>query len=109
MLVTSLGVLEQLNAIQLRLFRKEVRLSEARAANAAFRVDMNNGVFAIRAMTEEVFIQARRLALRWTARLGTRSLDIIHVAAAIALRADALQTFDDRQKRLARAAGVPIA
>ena len=84
-LITALGELELVNAVQLRLFRKEVRSSEARAARAALRADLRDGVFAIQALSEEMFAHARRLASRWTARLGTRSLDIIHVAAAIAL------------------------
>ena len=103
-IITPLGELELVNAIQLRLFRKEVRPSEARAATASLRVDVDNGVFAMLALPEEVFTHARQLAARWTARLGTRSLDIMHVAAAIALRADAFQTFDDRQRKLAKAA-----
>jgi predicted nucleic acid-binding protein len=108
-IITPLGELELVNAVQLRLFRKEVRPSEARAATAAFRVDVHNGVFAMRALPEEVLSHARQLAARWTARLGTRSLDIIHVAAAVALRADAFQTFDDRQRKLAKAAGLVVA
>ena len=103
-LITPLGELELINAVQLRLFRKEVRPGEARAANAAFRADLHEGVFAVRALSEDVFGYATRLASRWTARLGARSLDIIHVAAAIALRADAFYTFDDRQRKLAKAA-----
>jgi hypothetical protein len=36
-----------------------------------------------------------------TSGLGTRTLDILHLAAAIVLGADSFQTFDDRQKKLA--------
>jgi predicted nucleic acid-binding protein len=103
-LITPLGELELVNALQLRLFRKEVRLPEARAAYAAFRADLHDGIFAVRALPEEAFTHARQLASRWTARLGTRSLDIIHVATAIALRANEFHTFDDRQRKLAKAA-----
>lgn len=102
-LITALGELELVNAIQLRLFRKEVRPSQARAANAAFRADLRDGVFAMRALPEDVYTRARQVASRWTARLGTRSLDIIHVATAIELRANVLRTFDARQRALAAA------
>jgi predicted nucleic acid-binding protein len=107
-LITPLGELELVNAVQLRLFRKEVRPAEARAANAAFRADLHAGVFAMRALPEEVFTRARQLASKWTAKLGTRSLDILHVAAAIALRAAAFHTFDVRQRKLAKAAGLLV-
>jgi predicted nucleic acid-binding protein len=85
-----------------------VRAAEARAANAAFHADLHDGVFAMRAVPEEVFTRARQLASKWTARLGTRSLDILHVAAAIALRAATFHTFDDRQRKLAKAAGLVV-
>jgi hypothetical protein len=98
-----------MNAVQLRLFRKEVRPIEARAANAAFRADLHEGVFAMRALPEDIFVRARRLAAKWTAKLGTRSLDIIHVASAIALSAAVFNTFDDRQRKLAKAAKLAVA
>jgi hypothetical protein len=101
--------LELVNAVQLRVFLKEVRPLEARAANAAFRADLLESVFAMQALPEEFFVRARRLAAKWTAKLGTRSLDIIHVVSAIALRADVFNTFDDRQSKLAKAAKLAVA
>jgi predicted nucleic acid-binding protein len=59
-------------------------------------------------MSEEVYAQARRLAERWTRTLGTRTLDIIHIASAMALGADAFHTFDERQRRLAKAAKLTV-
>ena len=107
-LITPLGELELVNALQLRLFRREVLPAEVRAAYRAFRGDLHDGIFAVRPVPEEVFTRARALASRWT-RLGTRSLDIIHVAAAIVFHADAFQTFDDRQRKLAKAARLAVA
>src|SRR5262249_4499063 len=94
----SVGELELLNAIQLRLFRNAVRPSEARAASAAFRADLRDGVFAMLALPKDVYARARQLASKWSAKLGTRSLDILHVAAAIGLRAKVLHTFDAGQR-----------
>ncbi len=106
LLLTSLGELELTNALQLRRFRKEVRPQEVRAAYAAFRADVRNGILSIRPLPAAAHTQALRLALRWTARIGTRALDILHVAAALALEAEAFHTFDSRQERLAKAAGL---
>ena len=105
-LVTSLGELELENAIQLRMFHKEIAALEMRRTRAAFRADVEAGLLAIKPMTEAMYLEARRLASRWTSRLGTRTLDILHVAAAIVLEADSFHTFDDRQKKLAKAAGL---
>src|SRR5712692_437719 len=54
-LITPFGELELMNAVQLRLFRKEVRSAEARAALAAFRADLRSRVFAVRSLPEGVF------------------------------------------------------
>ncbi len=59
-------------------------------------------------LADAVYAQARLLISRWTARLGTRTLDILHVAAALTLRADAFHTFDERQRKLAKAAGLRV-
>ncbi len=102
----SLGELELINALRLRLFRKELNPAEVRAALAMFRDDLRNGIVGVTPMPDEVFAQAERLASKHTAQLGTRTLDILHVACALALRAESFHTFDDRQKRLAAAVGM---
>ncbi len=104
-LVTPLSELELENAIQLRVFRKQISATERRP-RAAFLDDVEAGVLTIKPMTEMMYIEARRLASRWTPRLGTRTLDILHVAAAIVLGAETFHTFDARQKKLAKAAGL---
>jgi predicted nucleic acid-binding protein len=104
--VTSLGELELMNALQLRLFRREIGRREMREAHAAFRADARDGVLAMKPLSEGVYAQARRLASKWTPKLGTRTLDIVHVASAVVLKADSFHTFDGRQKRLARAVGL---
>jgi predicted nucleic acid-binding protein len=107
-LITPLVELELANALRLRLFRKEVRPAELRAAHAAFRADVQDGVLAMSPLPEAVYAEARLLVSRWTAKLGTRTLDILHVAAALSLRAEAFHTFDERQRKLAKAAGLRI-
>ena len=104
-LVTPLGELELENALQLRVFRNQIAATERRPF-AAFRADVEAGALTIQPMSEAMYTEARRLASRWTPRFGTRTLDILHVAAAIVLKADSFHTFDDRQKKLAKAAGL---
>jgi len=107
-LVTSLAELEVINALQLRLFRREISPAQARASYAAFRADARAGVLSLRALPEAVYTRAARLATQWTAKLGTRTIDIMHVAAARALDADTFNTFDSRQGKLAKAAGLHV-
>jgi hypothetical protein len=105
-LMSSLGELELINAVQLHVFRKEIHESDLRASFSAFRTDVSSGVLAIRPVSEAMFIEATHLSAKWSAKLGTRSLDILQVAAAMVLEADSFHTFDGRQKKLAKAVGL---
>jgi predicted nucleic acid-binding protein len=104
--LTTLGEIEITNAFQLRLFRKELDLSKVKAAQNLFREDMANGIFVLRPLTSAVFDEARRLAEKHTRRLGTRSLDVLHIATALVLRAETFYTFDEKQRKLAKAEGL---
>lgn len=105
-LLSALGEFELLNAFQLDLFRKEILESDLRAAVASFRADLESKIFTVTPMSETMFTEARRLSARWSAKLGARSLDILQVAAAMVLKADIFVTFDERQKKLAKASGL---
>jgi predicted nucleic acid-binding protein len=61
------------------------------------------------AMPDSVFDVCAQLARRYAARLGLRTLDTLHVASALELKAQRFWTFDERQKKLARAAGLKTA
>jgi len=50
--------------------------------------------------------RAAGLSRDHTPALGTRSLDVLHVACALELRLRHFLTFDDRQQRLALAVGL---
>jgi predicted nucleic acid-binding protein len=52
--------------------------------------------------------EAESLAEHHTPVIGARSLDILHVAAALVLGATEFCTFDTRQGKLARAAGLHV-
>lgn len=106
--VTPFGELELADALQLRLFRRELLAAQTLAAYAAFRDDVTAGIFAIKPMSDQIYEQARRLAQRWTRTLGTRTLDILHVASALALEAKSFYTFDERQRRLAKAVKLTV-
>lgn len=108
-LLTLFNEVELTNAFQLRLFRKEAVAAQIRAAQNLFEQDIESGIFEIRALSSAVFDRARRLSEKHTARLGTRTLDILHVAAALVLKADTFYTFDASQAKLARAEGLIVA
>lgn len=102
-LVTMFGEVELVNAFGLRLFRKEVTAAEAKSSLKNFESDLRDGIFQLCALPESAFDRARLLSRQTTPRQGTRAPDVLHVATALELGADCLYSFDERQRRLARA------
>ena len=101
-LVSTFTELEMINALQLRVFRKEILSAQATSSLHDFEQDLRQGVFQFIRRTEDAFQRAHRISRRTTARLGTRTVDLLHVAAAIELNADCLYSFDRQQRKLAR-------
>ena len=100
--LTTFGELELANALELRVFRKEASATQARSSWKDFEQDLRDGIFQIRPLSDQVFERARQLVRANTARLGTRTADLLHVAAALELKADRLFSFDQQQRKLAR-------
>jgi hypothetical protein len=100
--VTTLGELEVVNAFGLRVFRKEVSAEEAQESMADFEKDLRDGVLQLRRLEESFFERARKLSRQTTPKLGIRTADLLHVAAALELGADFLYSFDQQQRKLAR-------
>jgi len=107
-LLTPLLEAEFANAIELGVFLRRHSTREARAVRERFLSHVGSGVFLVRELNPQAYELARTLSRRHTARLGTRSLDVLHVASALLLRPDSFLTFDERQRRLARAEGLVV-
>lgn len=73
-----------------------------------FEKDRADGVWVDASLPELALEVCAQLARRHAARLGTRTLDTLHVASALELKAKRFWTFDERQARLARAAGLRL-
>jgi len=104
LVITALHELEFNNAVELAVFRRAITTSQAINARADYERDMAH--WGLQPLPVDVFTRAVTLARRHTARRGTRSLDILHVAAALALGAEAFLTFDRRQHQLAKSEGL---
>ena len=107
-LITALCEVELMNAIQLRVFRKELSAHQAGQAARAFEEDLSAGVFHLEPVAVAVYERAKRLSARHTPTLGVRSIDLLHVAAALVLGVQALCTFDLNQRKLAGAVGLAL-
>ncbi len=101
--ITPLVELEFINALELRIFRKEIAPTQARSSLTAFEQDLRDGVFQLKPLPQEIFLRAGLLSRQRSARLGTRTADLLHVAAALELQSDQLYSFDHQQRKLAQA------
>ncbi len=107
LIFTVLHVLEVRNAFKLGVFRRLFSAADAAATWANLEKDLRSGRLIRTAVNwPVVFRIAARLSERHSAVTGTRSLDILHIAAAKTLRAVELVSFDIRQRALAAAVGL---
>lgn len=104
--LTPFGEAELTNAIELRVFRHEITLGQAKNALARLSSHIVSGTFYAAPLPAAVYDVAQRLSRKHTATLGTRTLDILHVASALVLEAESFYTFDRRQAQLVRATGM---
>jgi hypothetical protein len=107
--LTPLLELELAVAIEQRLFRGEIVVQQAMLCQRQFQDDMSAGIYQ-RCLYEgeKEFHQALRLVRQYTAELGCRALDIMHVAAALCLGIKEFLTYDQRQKKLVQEVGMKV-
>lgn len=107
-LLTPLLQVEIANAFQLRIFRRDSPANKIKVSADLFGRDVRAGMFELKSLGSEVFRQASDIAIRRSAALGTRTLDLLHVASAVFLRTDVFCTFDRNQAKLASAEGLRV-
>jgi predicted nucleic acid-binding protein len=103
----ALHRLEVPNAFALLVGRKLLTKDEYRAVLAQLGDDLDHQRLASVSLDlEQVFSEATELSRRHTAKFLTRSLDLLHVAAAHVALCTTFVSADDRQLKLARATGL---
>jgi predicted nucleic acid-binding protein len=106
--LTTFGELEVVNALGLRVFRKEVSQPQAQSSLIEFEKDLRDGIFQLRGLSDPILERAHQLSRQTTTKLGTRTADLLHAAAALELRVDCLYTFDLHQRKLAQALSLKL-
>jgi len=109
LLYSHLHSIEIPNAIRLKRFRGEITKAQEIAANRAFLSDIESGVLTpCDYDLGEVFLLAERLSAKHSAIIGSRSLDLLHVAAALEAGATHFASLDTRQRKIASLNGLKI-
>jgi predicted nucleic acid-binding protein len=112
---TRLLEFEFIQAVRLQVFLHEADKTkgysglEADQVVADWEADIAAGLnILVPADTDAVLRLARVYSLQRTSEGGHRTLDILHVATAVHLGAKTFLTFDERQRKLARYAGLKV-
>lgn len=109
LLLTQVVEQELRNAIRLGAFRKQITAAQGRVSLAAFEADQDTQLVEYaRLVWQNVFDRAEALSARFAVSHGQRAADILHVASALELGAKVFLTFDHRQARLAKSAGLKV-
>jgi predicted nucleic acid-binding protein len=107
--LTPFHEVEFTNAIKLKRFRKEMTGRQVGAVLERFKEHELRGVFyRPQIHWADTLSLAIDLSTEYTEKIGSRSLDVIHVALALSLKADGFLTFDDKQSNLAIRAGLRV-
>jgi predicted nucleic acid-binding protein len=109
LLYSHLHTIEIPNAIRVKRFRGEITKAQETAAIRAFLSDIDSGVLTpCEYDLAEVFLLAERLSGKHSAIIGSRSLDLLHIAAAIESGATHFASSDERQRKVASLTGLKV-
>ena len=101
--------LELKNGLSLKKFRREASDAEVRGTLRLVEEDRNAGRLFVPSLDwARVWQHACDLSLRYSGTLGTRSLDVLHVAIASAMNVSRFISLDERQCKMARQAGLVV-
>jgi predicted nucleic acid-binding protein len=106
---TPLHRAEWTHAVAQHVFRGVLASPEVDEIYDQFAQDETAGLWNEVAMPENAFTLCTELARRHGSKLGIRTLDSLHVACALELKAERFWTLDERQAKLAKAEGLRTA
>jgi predicted nucleic acid-binding protein len=97
------------HAVFLHVFYKKISVNEANLVLGYFHQDCDAGIWVQMELPETTWETSIDLARRFGPTLRVRTLDSLHVACALELKAQRFWTFDQRQAKLAEAVGLDTA
>ena len=99
---------ELANALHLKVFRNEWTEAEAELQIEHFHSRKQRGLYVFPEIDRVELIREFHRLSRETPRTGCRTMDILHVACALQIPSCRFLTFDGRQGKLARMAGLEM-
>jgi predicted nucleic acid-binding protein len=106
---TSLHRVEVRNALRNAMARGDMTPNDLRLGLRQIEEDLRDGILIHTPVNwTDVFRRADELSARHATAVGQRTVDLLHVAIALECEAKTFLSFDQRQKRLAKAAGLKV-
>jgi predicted nucleic acid-binding protein len=107
--VTHHGRVEIMNAIALAAFRGKLTGEQAIRAWQSLNEDFAAGRFIqVDILWRAALNRAAEFSRTFSVKLGTRSLDVLHISCAVELGLSNFLSFDEKQKALATEAGLKV-
>jgi predicted nucleic acid-binding protein len=102
--------LEVRNALRLAVFHKLIDSRQAKTQLKQVETDLQDETLLVHAPVDWVSVlrAAEKLGALHSEQIGCRSGDLFHIAAAVEWAADLFLTFDERQQKMAKAAGLAV-
>lgn len=108
-ILSPLSLLEIRNALNMAIRRGEIGPAEREAVIADIRRQIETGFFRLAEVSQaEIYAKAGELSDRHPPEILTRSLDLMHVAAALLSRVRRFLSTDTRQRAAAKAEGLEV-
>lgn len=107
--LTPLVHLELRTALNRAVQRQRITTAERDALWQDVEGDIASGFLVLTPVASaSLHARARELSDRYTPTAGTRTLDLLHVAAALLLGAETFFSFDERQRLAAKGEGMKV-
>ncbi|NJK93176.1 MAG: type II toxin-antitoxin system VapC family toxin [Blastochloris sp.] len=101
--------LEVSNGLRLQVWRGQIDPDRRKSALRQIEEDLSEGLLVhVPLPWTEALRKAEQLSAAHAEKLGCRSADTLHVAAALLAGAKHFLSFDKRQRELAKAAGLEV-
>jgi predicted nucleic acid-binding protein len=106
--LTPLHLAEWAHALGHHQVSGTITAQAAQEVHGQFVADEAHHLWRATPLPETAFELCTDLARRFASKLGMRTLDTLHVACALELKAERFWTFDQQQSRLAKTTGMNI-
>ena len=102
--------LEVRNAVRLLVWSRRISTADRTRVFHEIEKDLDAEVFLLHSALHytDAYRRAEKIGAAHNEKVGCRSADLFHVASAVELGLKEFLTFDDKQRQIARAAGLKV-